>query len=132
MAEGILRSMDHHLFVRSAGTDPSERVHPNAVRVMTELGIDISHGKPENVNRYLEENWDFVITVCDHARETCPVFPGNVEHRLHIGFPDPAEAEGSEAEVLEEFRRVRDEIRRKFRSFYQNRIGDKKADGENI
>ena len=94
----------------SAGTRPSDRIHPMAVKAMAEVGVDISGGVPETVDRYLDLPWDLVITVCDSARESCPVFPRPVE-TLHISFPDPAEAEGTEAERMEVFRSVRDAIR---------------------
>ena len=96
MAEGFLKSFDANMHVRSAGTNPSGQVHPKAVQVMKENGIDISAGIPENVDQYLNDQWDYVITVCDNAKETCPVFLGKVKHRLHIGFEDPAEATGTE------------------------------------
>jgi arsenate reductase len=94
----------------SAGTRPAAEVHPLAIRVMAEVGIDISGGKPKSVGLFFEAPWDLVITVCDSARETCPVFPRPVE-TLHISFPDPAEASGSEEEVVAVFRAVRDDIR---------------------
>jgi len=122
MAEGFLKSLDPELTVHSAGTSPSGRVHPNAVRVMAEIGIDIGAGYPKNVDRFLHDSFDYVITVCDNARETCPVFSGTVEHRLHIGFEDPAEATGSEEEVLDVFRKVRDEIVQDFHDFYVHHI----------
>lgn len=125
MAEGFLRNFDSELYVRSAGTIPSGQVHPKAILVMGELGIDISAGKPENVDHYLNEKWDYVITVCDHAKETCPVFSGDVAQRLHIGFEDPAEATGSDEEVLDVFRRIRDQIKREFFQFYTNTIKQK-------
>jgi arsenate reductase len=122
MAEGFLRQFDDHLHVRSAGTNPSDKVHPKAVQAMAEEGIDISGQKPENANMYLNDEWDFVITVCDNAKETCPVFLGKVNHQLHIGFEDPAEATGSEEEIMTFFRRVRDEIKRDFYQFYKNNL----------
>lgn len=122
MAEGFLKSFDSALHVRSAGTNPSGLVHPKAIQVMSEIDIDISKGQPENVNHYLREEWDYVITVCDNANETCPVFLGKVRTQLHIGFDDPADANGSEEEVLAVFRRVRDEIKNDFKSFYNNNI----------
>ena len=122
MAEGFLKSFDSGLEVYSAGTAPSERVHPKAVQVMREEGIDLSVNYPKNVDRFIDKPFDFVITVCDHARETCPVFAGQVKTRLHIGFDDPAEATGSEEEVLAVFRRVRDEIKRDFRKFYEEYV----------
>jgi len=118
MAEGFLNSFDKDLYVRSAGTEPAARVNPYAVKSMKVIEIDISSGTPENVDKYLDEEWDYVITVCGHANETCPVFFGKVRHRLHIGFDDPAEATGTEDEIMSEFNRIRDEIHIGFREFY--------------
>jgi len=118
MAETFLQSSDPLLRVYSAGTKPAERVHPNAVQVMEELGFDLAGRKPKNVDEFLRLPFDYVITVCDNARESCPVFLGKVRNRLHIGFDDPAEATGSESEILAEFRRIRDQIREKFAAFY--------------
>ena len=122
MAEGFLKHFDPKLHVRSAGTNPSDKIHSLAVKVMSEIGIDISDGRPENVDQYLDATWDYVITVCDNAKETCPVFLGKVKKRLHIGFEDPAEANGTEEEVLAVFRRVRDEIHEDFQNFYKKYI----------
>jgi len=122
MAEGFLRDFDDQLHVRSAGTKPSDQIHPNAVKVMLESGIDISGGRPEDVTQYLYDKWDFVITVCGHAKETCPVFLGEVSQLIHIGFDDPAEARGSEDEIMTIFRRVRDEIKIDFYQFYKNEL----------
>ena len=94
----------------SAGTKPAESVHPLAVLAMAESGVDISNGRPELVDAYLDEPWELVITVCDSARESCPVFPRPVE-TIHISFPDPAEAEGTDDEIMKVFRTVRDAIR---------------------
>ena len=124
MAEGILRSLDPSLEVYSAGTIPAERVHPMAIRTMKEIGIDISQGKPKSVNQFLNQPFDFVITVCDDADKNCPFFTGRVRNRIHIGFIDPAKATGSEEEVMGVFRTVRDQIRVKFRQFYDSRIGN--------
>lgn len=122
MAEGFLKSIDPDLEVYSAGTSPSGQVHPKAVQVMNEVGINISAGYPKDVSQFLDKSFDYVITVCDNAKETCPVFLGNVQGQLHIGFEDPAEATGSEEEILAIFRRVRDEIRRDFSKFYEEKI----------
>ncbi len=122
MAEGFLRQFDENLYVRSAGTNPSGRIHPKAVQAMAEEGMDISGQEPENVGIYLNDGWDYVITVCDNAKETCPVFLGKVQHQLHIGFEDPAEATGTEEEIMTIFRRVRDEIKRDFYQYYTNHI----------
>ena len=119
MAEGYLKSLDRNLEVYSAGTKPAEKVNPFAVKAMKEIGIDISDGVPENVEKYLQQSFDYVITVCDNAKETCPVFIGDVKHQLHIGFDDPADAVGSEEEVMLVYRRVRDEILVKFKYFVQ-------------
>jgi arsenate reductase len=118
MAEGFLKSFDPRLEVFSAGTKPAERINPFAVRVMKEVGIDISKQFPKDVERFLNEEFDYVITVCDNAKETCPVFTGRVKNRLHIGFEDPAEAVGEEEEVLPVYRRVRDQIGEAFRKLY--------------
>ena len=122
MAEGFLRQFDEHLHVRSAGTNPSDQIHPKAVQVMAEEGIDLSGQEPENVDVYINDEWDYVITVCDNAKENCPVFLGKVEHQMHIGFEDPAEATGTEEEIMTIFRRVRDEIKNDFYEFYTNHI----------
>lgn len=111
MAEGFINAeLAGSWQAQSAGTDPSARVHPLAVKAMAEVGIDISGGTPESIDLHLDQPWDLVITVCDAAKESCPVFPGPVE-KLHISFPDPAEAEGSEEERMRVFRTVRDAIR---------------------
>ncbi|MBK6912591.1 MAG: arsenate reductase ArsC [Ignavibacteriales bacterium] len=125
MAEGFLKSFDKNLEVYSAGTKPAEKVNPFAVKAMQEIGIDISDGIAENVDKYLSQSFDYVITVCDNAKETCPVFIGNVKHRLHIGFDDPADAVGSEEEVMPVYRRVRDEIKKEFNNFYQDNLKEK-------
>ncbi len=122
MAEGFLRSFDKALKVQSAGTFPARFVHPRAVAVMKEAGIDISGAHPKSINEFLEDEFDYVITVCDHAKETCPVFTGKVRHRVHIGFDDPVEATGTEEHVMSEFRRVRDEIRDRMHQFYESEI----------
>jgi arsenate reductase len=118
MAERFLKSLDDTLEVNSAGTQPSSQVHPKAIQVMDEIGIDVSRNYPKLVDQFLSQPFDFVITVCDKARENCPVFLGKVNKQIHIGFDDPAEATGSEEEVLAVFRRVRDEIRNDFTQFY--------------
>lgn len=120
MAEGFLKSFDSELEVFSAGTKPAERVNPKAIQVMKEVGIDISENYPKDVEQFVNEAFDYVITVCYNAKETCPVFTGKVGKQLHIGFEDPAEATGTEEEVLFVFRKVRDEIKEEFWNFYQN------------
>ena len=87
---------------------------------MNEIGVDISGGTPEYVDKYLDRSFDYVITVCDNAKETCPVFIGKVNKQLHIGFEDPADAEGSDEEVLAVFRKVRDQIKTEFTKFFES------------
>lgn len=122
MAHGILASFDSGLKVFSAGTKPAEKINPLAVEVMAEIGIDISGNKPVNVNEYLADKWDYVITVCGGANESCPAFTGDVRHRLHIGFEDPSESEGPASFVKGEFRRIRDEIKEKFSRLYHTEL----------
>ncbi len=126
MAEGFLKSLGDDLNVFSAGTEPAGEVHPYAIRVMSEIGIDIGSNRPKNVDRFLQQSFDYVITVCDHARETCPVFTGNVNHRLHMGFSDPAGAVGSEEKMLAVFREVRDRIRQSFHEFHSQIMKEEK------
>jgi arsenate reductase len=110
MAEGLLRHLGKDRFeAYSAGTEATF-VRPMAIQVMDELGIDISHQQSKTLDRYLDEPFDDVITVCDTAAEVCPVFPG-ASRRRHWSFEDPSRATGSESEQLEVYRRVRDEIR---------------------
>lgn len=125
MAEGFLKSLDENLEVYSAGTKPAERVNPFAIKAMKEIGIDISNGIAEDVEKYLSQSFDYVITVCDNAKETCPIFMGDVKHRLHIGFDDPADAFGTDEEVMPVYRRVRDEIKRDFFEFYKKELKEK-------
>ncbi len=122
MAEGFLKSFDSELEVFSAGTVPSEKVNPNSVIVMDEVGIDISSQFPQNVDEFVDQSLDYVITVCDNAKEVCPVFTGHVKHQLHIPFDDPADATGTEQEVLAVYKRVRDEIKEEFTQFYNEII----------
>jgi len=119
MAEGILKSLDKGLLVFSAGTHPEKSVNPFAIEVMSEIGIDISKHLAKNTDIYSKESFDYVITVCDNAMETCPVFTGEVKHMLHIGFEDPAAAKGSEEQIKNVYRKVRDEIRESFIRFYE-------------
>jgi arsenate reductase len=116
MAEGLLRhDGGDRVEVFSAGTKPS-RVRPEAIEVMRELGIDISGHRSKSVDEFSGQEFDYVITVCDNANESCPVFPGRTR-RIHWGFEDPAAVEGDEATRLAVFRRVRDEIREKLAGF---------------
>jgi arsenate reductase (thioredoxin) len=117
MAEGLLRAYDPSLEVYSAGTQPAARVHPAAVEAMREVGIDIGAAQPKHVAQFLDQAFDVVVTVCDGANETCPVFLGRVGRRTHIGFEDPARAEGEPEDVLAAFRRVRDRIAKRLADF---------------
>ena len=117
MAQGILQSLDPHFDVHSAGTKPASEVHPLGIRVMAEIGIDISTHYPKHIDGFLGQEWDYVITVCGGANESCPMFSGKVGKRLHIGFDDPDAFTGTDEEILAEFRRVRDEIKLKMQSF---------------
>lgn len=126
MAEGFLKSFDNNLEVYSAGTNPSRQVYPKAIHVMKEVGIDLSQNYPKMVDKFLNKSYDYVITVCDKAKETCPVFIGKVGKQLHLGFEDPAEATGTDEEVLSVFRKVRDEIKKDFYEFYQKELKENK------
>ena len=118
MAHGFLQSFNRDLEVHSAGTKPAERVNPKAIEVMNEVGINLSSHRPKSVEIYLNEEWDYVITVCGGANESCPNFIGKVGKRLHIGFDDPSDAKGTEEFVMKEFLRVRDEIQAKFKEIF--------------
>jgi arsenate reductase len=122
MGEAILRDINPELEVVSAGTKIADQVHPLAVKAMAEIGIDISSHYPKMVDEFLDEGVDYLISVCGGAKEACPAFLGSVGTRLHIGFDDPAYAEGSEEEIFNVFRRVRDEIRRDFAKFNEEYI----------
>ena len=110
-AEGFVNALysDRYLAF-SAGTEPSA-LNPYAVRVMQEIGFDISDHRSNSVNQFIDQDLDYVVTVCDHAKEVCPFFPGG-RKALHKGFQDPASIAGTEDEKLSLFRRVRDEIRK--------------------
>ena len=122
MAHGFMESFDKRMMVRSAGTEASGKLNEKAVAVMSEMGLDISHHTSDSVDKYLGQEWDYVITVCGGARENCPAFPGKVKHRLHIGFDDPSHVTGSEEFIRSEFIRVRDEIREGFYKLYKEEI----------
>ena len=122
MAHGFLQSFDQNITVCSAGTEASGKLNSKAVAVMAEAGIDISQHTSDSVTNYLGEEWDYVITVCGGANESCPAFLGKVKNRLHIGFDDPSHAVGSEEFINSEFIRVRDEIKAGFYQFYVEQI----------
>ena len=118
MAEGIIRNISKDFQVFSAGTRPEKNVNPYAVEVMKEIGLDISGHYPKNADEFKDENFDYVITVCDNAREVCPVFTGNVKNRLHIGFEDPFNATGTDEEKRVVYRKVRDQIKEAFEKLF--------------
>ena len=117
MAHGFIQAFNPTFDVHSAGTKTASQVNPKAVEVMAEAGIDLSMHYPKNVDIYLNEEWDYVITVCGGANESCPNFIGKVANRLHIGFEDPSDAVGNEEYIMSEFRRIRNEIKEKFANF---------------
>lgn len=119
MAEGIIRAMDSNFEVSSAGTRPEKSVNPFAVEVMKEIGLDISSHYPKSVDEFTRTDFDYVITVCDNAREVCPVFTGNVKHRIHKGFEDPFNAAGTDEEKKNVYRKVRDQIKETFRELFK-------------
>jgi len=121
IAEGILRGLTGDILdVQSAGSKPAAYVHPLAIKVMAEIGIDISSHRSKHLDEFLKQKIETVITVCGEADQVCPVFPGQV-NRHHWGFDDPAKASGNEEQVLEVFRRVRDEIHRVFAAYAAGR-----------
>ncbi len=122
MAHGFLQSYDANLVVCSAGTAASGQLNPKAVAVMKEVGIDISKHTSDAIEQYLHQSWDYVITVCGGANESCPIFFGSVKQRLHLGFDDPSDAVGTEDYIWGEFKRVRDEISKTFRLFYLEKL----------
>ena len=121
MAEGLLRQMAGDVYeVASAGVSPS-RVRPEAIEAMREIGIEISHHRSKSVDEFTNQQIDYVITVCDNAREHCPIFPGEAK-QIHWSFDDPAAIEGDELARLAVFRRVRDEIDQQLRAFVNGRV----------
>ena len=127
MTEGFLRSLctSGEAEIFSGGTRPEKQVNPYAVRVMAEIGIDLSGHYPKQAETFTGQGFDWVITVCDNAKESCPVFTGTVKNRVHIGFEDPADATGTEEEILHVYRTVRDQIRDRFTAFYKDMVRDK-------
>lgn len=116
MAEGLLRDLAGEQFeIYSAGSKPST-VNPFAIRAMQERGLDIRHHHSKHLNQFIDVPFDYVITVCDNAAESCPIFPGPAQ-RIHWGFPDPAAVEGSDEALLEAFRVVRDAIEQQLRQW---------------
>lgn len=127
LAEGILRAaLGGDYTVVSAGSKPAGYVHPLAIKAMAEIGIDIAHHRSRHLNEFLDQRVETVITVCGNADQACPVFPGQMNHH-HWGFDDPAHAPGDEAEQMQVFRRVRDEIRRVFEAYAVGRLDEAKG-----
>lgn len=120
MAEGFLKFFHKDFEVYSAGTRPEKSVNKYAILVMKEKGIDISKQYPKSADEFVKESFDYVITVCDNAKETCPVFTGNVKTRLHAGFEDPADARGTDEEILGVYRKIRDQIETEFRKLFSD------------
>lgn len=129
LAEGILRAAARDKFrVASAGSSPAGYVNPLAIKAMAEIGIDISSHTSKHMNDFLQEPVETVITVCGHADQACPIFPGQV-NRHHWGFDDPAHAVGTEEQRMTVFRRVRDEIKRVFEAYAAGRLDQAKSTG---
>ena len=122
MAHGFLQSFSKDITVCSAGTEASGQLNPGAVKAMAEIGIDISGHSSDWVDKYLNDEWDYVITVCGGANEACPTFTGKVKQRLHIGFDDPSDAVGTDEFIWSEYIRVRDEIKEAFHKLFVNKI----------
>jgi len=122
MAHGFLQSFDERIQVESAGTEASGKLNHKAVEVMKEIGIDISSHSSDSVEKYLGEEWDYVITVCGGANENCPAFLGKVKTRLHMGYDDPSHAVGTPEFIQSEYYRVRDEIKSGFWKLYSEEI----------
>jgi arsenate reductase (thioredoxin) len=121
MGEGLFRAEGGGTIeVFSAGTKPSS-VRPEAIAVMKEIGIDISGHRSKSVDEFSDQPMDFVVTVCDNARDNCPVFPAGAG-RIHWSFEDPAAVQGSEQERLAAFRRIRDQIQERVRAFFRDRM----------
>lgn len=124
MAHGFLQQIAPNVIVRSAGTKAAGKLNEGAVKAMAEVGVDISHHSSDPIEMYLGEEWDYVITVCGGANESCPMFTGKVKNRLHIGFDDPSHATGTPEFIESEFRRVRDEIKTKMTEFYLSELAE--------
>lgn len=122
MAHGFLQSFDERIDVQSAGTEASGKLNQKAVKAMSDIGIDISGHSSDSVNKFLKDEWDYVITVCGGANESCPAFFGKVKQRLHMGYDDPSHAVGTDEFIWSEFERVRDEIKEGFSKLYLEQI----------
>ncbi len=122
MAHGFMESFDSTLNVQSGGVAPAKQVNPKAVKAMKEINIDISDHKPMGMDNYINKDWDFVITVCNHAEKTCPAFLGKVGKTIHMPFDDPSHATGTDEFIWSEYIRVRGEIKEKFFKLYTEQI----------
>jgi arsenate reductase len=122
MAHGFLKSFDQNIEVKSAGTDPGLEINSIAIRVMDEIGIDISNHYPKPVEIYLNDEWDYVITVCDQAKESCPLFSGRVKHRVHYSYKDPSYLTGTQKYILNEFRKLRQKMKSELHELYIREI----------
>ena len=125
IAEAILKRFDPDLIVKSAGPEPAEVVHPLTIRAMAEIGIDISQSSTTNINEFVNEDWDFVITVCDIAKESCPAFLGNVKNSICLKFEDPLAYKGDDEFLLKLIRTTRTQIVNEFEDFYNEFINPK-------
>lgn len=129
LAEGLLRrALGDRFTVASAGSNPAGYVHPLGIKAMAEIGIDISSHTSKHMNDFLGQDVETVITVCGNADQACPMFPGQV-NRHHWAFDDPAHATGTEDEIMNVFRRVRDEIQRVFEAYASGRLDQSKRQG---
>jgi len=117
MAEGFLKKYLPEFEICSAGTEAAGKVNEKAIEVMNEIGIDISTHSSDSVEMYLDREWDYVITVCGGANESCPAFTGKVKNRVHVGFEDPYHATGTDDEIMNTYRTVRDQIKVAFGDF---------------
>ena len=121
MAEGLARRMGWKAY--SAGVEPAEKPNPYAVRAMAEIDIDISENKPKGLDQFLAKDLDVIVTLCDHAYETCPEFPGRYQDKIHQEFTDPYSAEGTDEEILDVYRRTRNDIQIWFESLLEKYLG---------
>jgi len=128
MAEAFFKTFGPDLQVCSAGTVPASQVNRRAIAVMKEIGIDMTSQYPKSVGQFLDQTFDYVLTVCDDARESCPVFTGNVGRSLHLGFQDPSFVSGTDAEVWSVYRSVRDEMREKLGRLYEEELKGETGD----
>lgn len=128
MAAAFLERLDSALLIRSAGTNPVTEVHPLTIKVMKEAGIDISDREPVDIRKYIDEPWDFLITVCDVAKNECPTFHGKVERKIYYRFVDPLEFAVNQQRRSDIFRNVRDDIEFEMEEFYEMFISKKNSD----